>query len=139
MVLINKNANMKTNTRKVLIIEDEGDLCLLINILLDGKGMEVEHVQSIAKAGEYLLHETPSLILLDNRLPDGFGIDFLNFVKKEYPSIKVIMISGVDAAVQDVALENGADAFLKKPFTKSQLHQAVTELLNAEDTVSLQS
>jgi len=45
------------------------------------------------------------------------------------------MISGVDAAAQDVALENGADAFLKKPFTKTQLHQAVTELLNTEEAV----
>lgn len=127
---------MKTNTRKVLIIEDEGDLCLLINILLDGKGLEVEHVQSIAKAEEYLLQEEPSLILLDNRLPDGFGIDFLGFVKKQHPTTKVIMISGVDAAAQDVALENGADAFLRKPFTKAQLHQTVTELLNTEDVVT---
>lgn len=127
---------MKNKTRKILIVEDEGDLCLLINILLEGKGMQVEHVQSIAKAEEYLLQEQPSLILLDNRLPDGLGIDFLTFVKEEYPSIKVIMISGVDAAAQDVALENGADAFLRKPFTKSQLHQTVTELLNTEDAIT---
>jgi two-component system, OmpR family, response regulator len=133
-----KNANMKTTTapRKILIIDDEGDLCLLLNILLDGKGMDVEHVQSIAKAEEYLLQQQPSLILLDNRLPDGFGIDFLTFVKEEYPSIKVIMISGVDAAAQDVALENGADAFLKKPFTKSQLDQTINELLNTEEAVT---
>lgn len=127
---------MKTKTRKVLIIEDEGDLCLLINILLEGKGMEVEHVQNIAKAGEYLLQEKPSLILLDNRLPDGFGIDFLSLVKKEHPTTKVIMISGVDAAAEDIALENGADAFLKKPFTKAQLHQTVTELLKTEDVIT---
>ncbi|QHS59177.1 response regulator [Chitinophaga agri] len=127
---------MKTKTHKVLIIEDEGDLCLLLNILLEGTGTEVEHVQSIAKAEEYLLHTIPSLIILDNRLPDGFGIDFLGFVKEEHPSIKVIMISGVDAAAQDVALENGADAFLRKPFTKAQLHQAVTELLNKEASVT---
>lgn len=129
---------MKTKTapHKVLIIDDEGDLCLLINILLDGKGMEVEHVQNIAKAEEYLLQEKPSLILLDNRLPDGFGIDFLGFVKKEHPTTKVIMISGIDAAAQDVALENGADAFLRKPFTKAQLHQTVNELLNTEEAVT---
>ncbi|RFM32552.1 response regulator [Chitinophaga silvisoli] len=126
----------KTTPRKVLIIDDEGDLCLLLNILLDGKDMEVEHVQSIAKAEEYLLQESPSLILLDNRLPDGFGIDFLSFVKKEHPATKVIMISGVDAAAQDVALENGADAFLRKPFTRSQLHQAVNELLGTEEAVT---
>lgn len=126
----------KTAPHKVLIIEDEGDLCLLLNILLEGKGMDVEHVKSIAKAEEYLLQEKPSLILLDNRLPDGFGIDFLPFLKEKHPSVKVIMISGVDAAAQDVALENGADAFLEKPFTKAQLHQTVTELLDREEPVN---
>lgn len=126
---------MKSNTtkaaaRKVLIIEDEGDLCLLLNILLDGKDMEVDHVSSLAKAEEYLLQEDPSMILLDNRLPDGFGIDFISAIKKQHPSTKVIMISGVDAAAKDVALENGADAFLKKPFTKAELFQSVTALMN---------
>jgi DNA-binding response OmpR family regulator len=125
--------NMKTTkatAQKVLIIEDEGDLCLLLNILLDGKGMEVDHVQSLAKAEEYFLQEKPALVLLDNRLPDGFGIDFIGFIKSQLPETKVIMISGVDAAAQDVAIENGADAFLKKPFTKAELYQSVTELLN---------
>ncbi len=120
----------KTAPRKVLIIEDEGDLCLLLNLLLDEKGMEVDHVQSLAKAEEYLLQDEPSLVLLDNRLPDGYGVDFIGFIKKEHPSTKVIMISGVDAAAQDVALENGADVFLKKPFTKAELFKSVTELLN---------
>lgn len=126
----------KTAPHKILIVDDEGDLCLLLNILLEDNGTKVEHVQSIAKAEEYLLQEKPSLILLDNRLPDGFGIDFLSFVKNEHPTVKVIMISGVDAAAQDVALENGADAFLKKPFTKTQLHQTVTDLLNTEEAVN---
>lgn len=123
-------AKTTKQARKVLIIEDEGDLCLLLNILLDEKGMEVDHVQSLAKAEEYLLQDEPTLILLDNRLPDGFGIDFLSYIKKEHPSTKVIMISGVDAAAKDVALENGADTFLKKPFTKAELFKSVTDLLN---------
>jgi two-component system, OmpR family, response regulator len=120
----------KATARKVLIIEDEGDLCLLLNILLDGQGMEVDHVQSLAKAEEYLLQEEPSLILLDNRLPDGFGVDFIGSIKNQHPNSKVIMISGIDAAARDVAIENGADAFLKKPFTKAELYRSVTELLN---------
>jgi len=121
--------------KKVLIIEDEGDLCLLLNILLDEKGMEVDHVQSLAKAEEYLLQEEPSLVLLDNRLPDGFGIDFISIIKKQHPSTKVIMITGVDAAAGDVAIENGADLFLKKPFTRAELHQAVNEILLAKPAI----
>lgn len=116
--------------RKVLIIEDEGDLCLLLNILLDEKGMEVEHAQTLAKAEEYLLQDEPSLVLLDNRLPDGFGVDFVRQIKQQHPSTKVIMISGVDPAARDVAIENGADVFLNKPFTKAQLFKSVMDLLN---------
>jgi DNA-binding response OmpR family regulator len=125
-----KAKTARSAPRKVLIVEDEGDLCLLLNILLDEKGMEVDHVQSLAKAEEYLLQDEPSLVLLDNRLPDGFGVDFIRFIKNKHPHTRVIMISGVDAAAQDVALENGADIFLKKPFTKAELFKSVVELLN---------
>jgi two-component system OmpR family response regulator len=41
-----------------------------------------------------------------------------------------VMISGIDAAVQDFALELGADTFLLKPFTKQQLHHCIDHLLN---------
>jgi two-component system, OmpR family, response regulator len=124
-----KTKTAKAAPKKVLIVEDEGDLCLLLNILLDGKGMEVEHVQSLAKAEEFLQQEHPSLVLLDNRLPDGFGVDFISFIKDQHPSTKVIMISGVDAAAGDLAIENGADIFLKKPFTKTELYKSVNEVL----------
>ncbi|MGN6435637.1 MAG: response regulator [Agriterribacter sp.] len=116
--------------KKVLIIEDEGEMCLLLNILLDDKSMEIDHVQTLSKAEEYLLHEKPSLILLDNRLPDGYGLDFISFLKKEHPTVKIIMISGLDPAAEDVALENGADIFLEKPFSKTQLRNSVNALLN---------
>jgi DNA-binding response OmpR family regulator len=40
------------------------------------------------------------------------------------------MISGFDASAKDVAIENGADIFLVKPFTKDQLYQSIKGLLN---------
>ena len=116
--------------KKVLIIEDEGDMCLLLNILLNGKEMELDHVKDLAKAEEYLAQEKPDVVLLDNKLPDGFGIDFISFIKKNYPSVKIIMISGFDGSAKDVALENGADIYLEKPFTKDQLYQSIKGLLN---------
>lgn len=124
------NTTQHREVKKALIIEDEGDMCLLLNILLDSKGMEVDHVKSLSAAEEYILQEKPAIILLDNRLPDGFGIDFIGFLKERSPASKIIMISGVDASAKDVALENGADIFLEKPFTKAQLYQSVNELLN---------
>ncbi|HSC37892.1 MAG TPA: hypothetical protein VLD19_08485, partial [Chitinophagaceae bacterium] len=64
-----------------------------------------------------------------------FGVDFISFVKQRYPAIKIIMISGFDAAAKDVALENGADIFLEKPFTKDQLFYAVRKLAEPYLTV----
>jgi DNA-binding response OmpR family regulator len=58
-------------------------------------------------------------------------VDFIPVVKSAYPHVKIIMISGFDGSVKDVALENGADIYLEKPFTKSQLHDAVMQVLHA--------
>ena len=124
------NATMqKEKLKKVLIIEDEGDMCLLLNIMLNGKEMELDHVKNLEGAGEYLEREQPAVVILDNKLPDGFGIDYISFIKKNYPNICIIMISGYDGSAKDVALENGADIFLEKPFTKAQLFDSLTELL----------
>jgi DNA-binding response OmpR family regulator len=124
-----------TKPSKVLIVEDEGDMCLLLNIMLNGKEMELDHVKSLASAEEYLQKEQPSVVILDNKLPDGFGVDFISFIKKNYPSVKIVMISGFDGSVKDVALESGADTFLEKPFTKTQLYESVMGLLNEQESI----
>ena len=115
--------------KKVLIIEDEGDMCLLLNIMLNGKEMELDHVKKLSAAEDYLQKEQPSVVILDHNLPDGFGIDFITHIKAKYPNIRIIMISGYDGSAKDVALENGADIFLEKPFTKNQLYESIVELM----------
>lgn len=116
--------------KKILIIEDEGDMCLLMNIMLNGKEMDIEHVKNLSSAETFLKEEQPSVVILDNKLPDGFGVDFISFIKKNYPSVKIGMVSGFSSSVKDVAMENGADFFLEKPFTKEQLYTSVQSLLN---------
>ena len=127
---MSKGPSAKSVFKKVLIVEDEGDMCLLLNILLNGKEMDLDHVKNLKAAEDYLQKEQPSVIILDNKLPDGLGIDFLSVLKKNYPSIKIIMISGFDGSAKDVALENGADVFLEKPFTRDQLYQSIKGLMN---------
>ena len=127
----------QTNTnppslKKVLIIEDEGDMCLLLNIMLNGKEMDLDHVKTLASAEEYLQKETPAVVILDNKLPDGYGLDFIPFLKNNYPATKIIMISGYDASAEDAALESGANIFLEKPFTRDQLFEAIKSQLNEE-------
>lgn len=118
------------NPKKVLIVEDEADMCLLLNIMLNGKEMELDHVKSLLSADEYLKNEVPAVIILDNKLPDGYGVDFISYLKQNYPGLKIIMISGFDGAAKDVAMENGADVYLEKPFTRSQLYESIKQLLN---------
>lgn len=115
--------------KKVLIVEDEGDMCLLLNIILHGDDMELDHVKTLSGAEEYLQKAQPSVIILDNKLPDGFGVDFIGHIKRNYPAVKIIMISGFDSSVKDVAIDSGADVFLEKPFTKDQLYQSITSLI----------
>lgn len=128
--MTNQAALPAKDLKKVLIIEDEGEMCLLLNILLDGKEMELDHVKNLKSAEEYLKSENPSVVILDNKLPDGFGVDFINHIKANYPGIKIIMISGYGASAKDVALENGADLFLEKPFSRDQLYRSIEQLMN---------
>jgi two-component system OmpR family response regulator len=116
--------------KKILIVEDEADMSLLLDILLTGRGVRLDHVKSITLAAEYLKSQSPAMVILDNKLPDGFGIDFIPELKKVFPDLKIIMISGLGDAAKDVALDNGADIFLNKPFTRDQLFQSVNNLLN---------
>jgi DNA-binding NtrC family response regulator len=120
----------KTNVKKILIVDDEGDMCLILNIMLTGKDRELDHVKSLAAAKEYLGAEKPSVVILDNKLPDGMGVDFISFIKQNHPDVKIVMISGYSGAAKDVALDNGADKFLENPFTKESLYKSVKELLN---------
>ena len=128
-----KNAIQQSKkAQKVLIIEDERDMCLLLNVLLSGNELELDHVNSLLAADEYLQKEQPAVVILDNKLPDGYGVDFISYIKQKYPSIKIIMISGFDASVRDVALENGAEVYLEKPFTKEQIYESIMGLLVTE-------
>ena len=113
--------------KKVLVVEDEGEMGLLLNMMLDEKSFELDYVNNLLSAEEYLQKEEPSVIILDNKLPDGFGVDFISYIKKKYSAIKIIMISGFGSA-RDVALENGADIFFEKPFSKDEFCKSVKSL-----------
>lgn len=101
--------------KKILVVEDEGEMALVLDMILSEKNFQLDYVTNLLSAEEYLREQQPSVILLDNQLPDGFGVDFITYIRKKYPSIKIIMISGLGSA-RDVALENGADMFLKNLF-----------------------
>lgn len=113
---------------KMLVVEDQGEMCLVLDMILSDRNLEVDYVNNLLAADEYLEKNKPSVIFLDNQLPDGFGVDFITYIKKKYPEIKIIMISGFGTA-RDVALENGADVFLEKPFSLDNVNEAIAKVL----------
>jgi len=117
------------STKKILAVDDDGEIGLVLEMILNDKEFELDYVNSILSADEYLERYKPSLIILDNQLPDGFGVDYISYIRKKYPSLKIIMISGF-ASVRDVALENGADAFLEKPFSLDEFNEAIDRVLH---------
>lgn len=114
--------------KKVLVVEDDGELGLVLNMILSERKFELDYVNNLLSADEYLQKQQPTVIILDNKLPDGFGVDFISYIKKKYPVIKIIMISGFGSA-RDVALENGADLFFEKPFSLEEFNEALYSLL----------
>jgi len=115
--------------KKILVVEDEGPMGLVLDMILKEKKFELDYVNNLLSADEYLQKQEPSAIILDNKLPDGFGVDFISYIKKKYPSIKIIMISGFGTA-RDIALENGADMFFEKPFSLDEFYEAIDRLLS---------
>ena len=124
----NTTASKNKPAKKVLVVEDEGEIGLLLNIILNENDFELDYVKDLSSADEYLQKEQPSVIILDNKLPDGFGVDFISYIKKKYADIKIIMISGF-ASAKDVALANGADMFFEKPFSKDELNKSLNKLV----------
>ena len=114
--------------KKILVVEDQGEMGLVLDMILNERKLQVDYVNNLLSAEEYLQKQEPSVIILDNKLPDGFGVDFISYIKKKHPLIKIIMISGF-ASARDVALENGADMFFEKPFSLEKFDEAIDRLL----------
>jgi len=116
---------------KALIIDDETDICYLLSALLKHKNLESAYVNNLADATQMLKNYAPEIIFLDNHLPDGLGMNFIEYIRKFYPTVKIIMITAHDtAADKHRALKEGADFFIGKPFTRDLIYKAVDQVMN---------
>ena len=120
------NKTTETKNMNILIIEDEGDISLILNLMLKKGDIEIEHVTTLAKASAFLKEQKTDIVIIDNQLPDGLGMDYIKTIKDDYPTLKIIMITGnTEITDKETALQNGADVFLAKPFTKEQIQAAI--------------
>ena len=117
----------------VLIVDDELDICYLLSGMLKQRNFRTGFVNSLSDAVVALQTEIPNLLFLDNHLPDGFGLDFIPYVKKNYPETKVIMITAHDSAAErNTAYRGGVDLFIAKPLNRKLINDAVDQLLNTD-------
>jgi two-component system OmpR family response regulator len=130
---------MKTAIGKVLIVDDELDICYLLSGMLKQRNFRTGFVNSLSDAVIALQTDTPSLLFLDNHLPDGFGLDFIPYVKKNYPDVKVVMITAHDgAADRKKAYNGGVDLFVAKPLSRKLIDDAIDKLYSSDSAGKLQ-
>ena len=120
---------------RVLIIEDDPMVAMIHKEYFKRKELtdDLNHVTSLEAAKDYLKKNKVDLIVLDNYLTDGQGVEFLPELKG-YP---IIMITAAnDVQTVEAALSNGVVDYLIKPFTYERFSQAIDKV---QDYVNLLS
>src|SRR5436190_1885668 len=114
---------------RILVVDDDETLRFSISEVLSEAGHETRSAKS-GLDGLSVLERDPhfEVILSDVRMPEMGGLDFLRQLKRLYPDISVVMLTGhgtIDSAVQ--AMREGAVNYLLKPIGKRQLLEGVNE------------
>jgi len=119
---------------KILIIDDEPGIRTVLSDIIRDENHQVLTGSDGFEGLTILKEESVDLVILDVWLPNMGGIDVLKEIKKEYPTIEVIMISGhanIDIAVKAVKL--GAYDFLEKPLSLDKIINLVKNALKMEE------
>lgn len=107
---------------RVLVIDDENDICLMVMRILKSKGIECDYANSIYTAKMKTKGSFFELFIIDINLPDGNGLDLIPIIKDEHEDATIVMISAHDdEETINKALHLGVAQFVKKPFTKSEI------------------
>ncbi len=115
---------------KFLIVDDEQDVVDNVSELFTLRNYAVVTATSGKKALELVEKEKPNIIILDIRMPDINGIDVLKEVKKNYPKIRVIMLTGIeDEATKNMAMALGASGYFTKPYSYAELIELSRKLI----------
>jgi len=109
-------------TQKILVVDDEENVCHSIKKVLTRKGYDVSQALTVEDAVKLIKEMTFDLVITDMMIPGTSGIELLQIIKDHYPELEVVMITGyasIESAVQATKL--GAKAYLPKPFTPDEL------------------
>lgn len=116
--------------KRLLIVDDDVDLCRMLSVLLRREGMSVSIVHDAGNALNWLADHQADAVLLDVRLPDKNGLELIRTIKRDHFSLPVIVISAYAGVADAVgALKAGAFEYLPKPFDNHRVIQAVEQAL----------
>jgi len=124
----------KSLTNDILVVDDEADIRLLIKGILNDEGLHVREAANADETLKAIAVRRPNLIILDIWLTNSTmdGMQILQYIRKEFPDMPVIMISGhgnIETAV--AAIKLGAYDFIEKPFKSDRLILQVQHALDA--------
>ncbi len=120
------------STQTALIIDDEPDIRELVSITVSRLGLECLTAANLDDARNILNNYPVTVCLTDMRLPDGNGVDFIDYMQERHPDIPVAVITAhgnMDAAVS--AMKKGAFDFVSKPVNLKLLRKLITTAANS--------
>jgi len=132
---INADSNSPRLNRTILIVEDEPGFQKVLEQFLSQIGFEVIVEADVASALRHLVSiEKLDLIITDINLPGMDGYDLLESVRKDYPDLPVVFLSGLqlEDAVRKDSIQ--PDAILHKPISLAVLKKTIFSQLNIDDT-----
>jgi two-component system response regulator CpxR len=123
---------METNSesaKRILVIDDDVELCQLVNRFLTQEGFEVESVNSGAAGAERALSKNYELVVLDVMMPEVNGFDVLRRIRAQSHMPVLMLTAKGDALDRVLGLEMGADDYLAKPFNPQELVARIRAIL----------
>ena len=118
---------------RVLVVDDEPDMCWVLETGLKADGHVVTTVTRGREALELLAAEPYAVALVDAKLGDMNGTDLILSISRESPQTAVILISGYynreDRAIQESLRRNLCVGFVAKPFNMSEIRRTMRQAL----------
>ncbi|OGT80303.1 MAG: sigma-54-dependent Fis family transcriptional regulator [Gammaproteobacteria bacterium RIFCSPLOWO2_02_FULL_61_13] len=126
------SAQIPMLAKRVLIVEDETVFARSVQKRLQREGYNSEICPNLASARQRFRELSPDLVLLDMRLPDGSGLDFLTEIKSNPAADTVVLVMSAYGEVDDAvsAMKRGATDYLKKPVDLEELLLNVRKVLD---------
>ena len=118
-------------TKRVLLAEDEPSIVESLTFLLDRAGYDVSVETDGRKTLNTALSDLPDVLILDVMLPEMDGYEVLRLLRADQKAkdLPVLMLTAKSQPEdREIALEYGADLFITKPFSNSEIIAAVTQL-----------